>query len=130
GVVNERAEAVQKTCWNPELAPVVSGQFNRFMAAMGGRTFAYVDRDIKDRAPDYPHELALRAWLLLEMKAPDRVTRCRQRMIVLNEANRARGCFKEVGAKRFGEESTRVTDARRDRKSTRLNSSHVKISYA
>jgi hypothetical protein len=123
---------MQKALGDPELAAVVLAKFYGDMTAVGGRSFACIHGDIKDRASGHAHKLGLGHRRALEMQTPQDPRLTGARVVVLNEVNAWGDLVKEVLPVNLGEKAACVPvagwrDQARARDVKRLNLHGVSI---
>ena len=63
----QNCEAMGKASWNKELAMIVLSKFNCYMLAIGGRSFANINGDIKNCPLYDSYQFALSEWWSLEV---------------------------------------------------------------
>lgn len=68
-LVGKNCETVGKTARDEELTVVVFSQFDCDMAAIGRRTYAYVDSNVKDASADTSDKFSLSVRGTLEMQS-------------------------------------------------------------
>ncbi len=68
-LVGKNCETVGKTARNEELTVIVFSQFDCDMAAIGRRTYAYIDCHVKDSSADTSDKFSLSVGGTLEMQS-------------------------------------------------------------
>src|SRR5436190_23763732 len=97
---------MSKAARDPELAPVLAGQFDGHMVSKTWTADAHVDRHIKHAPPQHGDQLALRLRILQMQAAQHALSRTRH--IILQKRSLDAGFCIAFGLKRLKEEATLV----------------------